>query len=69
MLNRSASLVMSTIILKALPGKLDIKDTHLLYYSPSNGTLIFGNTIKSKMRILYLIGNIYTAQQKFSTDN
>ena len=31
MLNRSANLPMSTSILKALPGKLDIKDTHLLF--------------------------------------
>ena len=31
MLNRSASLAMSTSILKALPGKLDIKDTHLVF--------------------------------------
>ena len=31
MLNRSASLAMSTSVLKALPGKLDIKDTHLVF--------------------------------------
>ena len=33
MLNRSASLVMSTCVLKALPGKLDIKrqSTSILY--------------------------------------
>ena len=29
MLNRSASLAMSTSVLKGLPGKLDIKTTHL----------------------------------------
>ena len=32
MLNRSASLVMSTSVLKALPGELDIKDTHLVFF-------------------------------------
>ena len=32
MLNRSASLAMSTSVLKALPGKLDIlKDAHLVF--------------------------------------
>ena len=31
MLNRSASLAMSTSILKALSGKLDIKGTHLVF--------------------------------------
>ena len=32
MLNHSASLAMSTSVLKALPGKLDIlKDTHLVF--------------------------------------
>ena len=31
MLNRSARLPMSTSILEALPGKLDIKDTHLVF--------------------------------------
>ena len=31
MLNRSASLAMSTSFLKALPGKLDIKDTQLVF--------------------------------------
>ena len=31
MLNRSASLAMSTSVLKALPGKLDIKVTHLVF--------------------------------------
>ena len=32
MLNRSASFAMSTSVLKALPGKLDIKkDTHLVF--------------------------------------
>ena len=35
----------------------------LLEYSPSNGTLFFGNNIKSKMRILYLIGNVYLNQK------
>ena len=31
MLNRSASLAMSTSVLKALPGKLDTKDTHRVF--------------------------------------
>ena len=31
MLNRSASLAMSTSVLKVLPGKLDIKDTNLVF--------------------------------------
>ena len=31
MLNRSASLAMSTSVLKALPGKLISKDTHLVF--------------------------------------
>ena len=31
MLNCSASLAMSTSVLKALPGKLDFKDTHLVF--------------------------------------
>ena len=31
MLNRSASLTMSTSVLKALPGKLDIISTHVVY--------------------------------------
>ena len=31
MLNRSASLAMSTSVLKALPDKLDSKDTHLVF--------------------------------------
>ena len=31
MLNRSASLAMSTSVLEALPGKLDIKYTHLVF--------------------------------------
>ena len=35
----------------------------LLYYSPSNRTLFFGNNIKSKMQILNLIGNIYLNQK------
>ena len=32
---------------------LTIQVRVLLYYSPSNGTLFLGNSIKSKMRILY----------------
>ena len=35
----------------------------LLEYSPSNGTLFFGNNIKSKMGILNLIRKIYFNQQ------
>ena len=31
MLNRSARLAMLTSVLKALPGELDIKDTHLVF--------------------------------------
>ena len=38
MLNRSASLAMSTSILKVLPGKYDIKNTYLVFsiYSGEN---------------------------------
>ena len=35
----------------------------LLAYSPSNGTLFFGNNIKSKMGILNLIRKIYFNQK------
>ena len=40
MLNRSASLVMSTCILKALPGKLDIKrhEPGILYLQSKEGS-------------------------------
>ena len=42
MLNRPASLAMSTCVLKALAGKLDIKDTHLVFsmYERKNGNII-----------------------------
>ena len=35
----------------------------LLEYTPSNGTLFFGNNIKSKMGILNLIRKIYFNQK------
>ena len=41
----------------------DIEDLTLLEYSPSNGTLLFGNNIKSKMGILNLIRKIYFHQK------
>ena len=43
MLNRSASLAMPTSVLKALPGKLDIKrhSPSILYFWPKNLTLTF----------------------------
>ena len=37
--------------------------SHILEYSPSNGTLLFGNNIKSKMGILNLIRKIYFNQK------
>ena len=40
---------------------LSIKD--LLEYSPSNGTVFFGNSIKSKMGTLNLIRKIYFNQK------
>ena len=43
-LNRSASLAMSTSILKALPGKLDIKSTNLVFSIYMVYTLIIFNT-------------------------
>ena len=39
------------------------QQTTLLAYSPSNGTLFFGNNIKSKMGILNLIRKIYFNQK------
>ena len=51
MLNRSASLAMSTSVLKALPGKLDIKR-----HSPSILYLLFGAlTIKINFYKLLLV--------------
>ena len=38
----------------------------LLAYIPSNGTLFFGNNIKSKMGILNLIRKIYFKQKTLS---
>ena len=46
MLNRSASLAMSTSVLKALPGKLDIKR-----HSPSNLYLLMKETIKMQEKL------------------
>ena len=40
-----------------------MRKVHLLEYSPSNGTLFFGNNIKSKMGILNLIRKIYFNQK------
>ena len=39
------------------------RNDHLLEYSPSNGTMFFGNNIKSKMGILNLIRKIYFNQK------
>ena len=47
----------------SMPYDQNVFHTMLLEYSPLNGTLFFGNNIKSKMRILYLIGNIYLNQK------
>ena len=46
MLNRSASLAMSTSILEALPGKLDIKrhSTSIFYFSTSRNNSVFSNS-------------------------
>ena len=41
MLNRMASLAMSTGILKALPGILDIKNTHLVFSIPWSYSLVY----------------------------
>ena len=52
MLNHSASLAMSISILKALPGKLDIKDTHLVFsIDASHASLlrIISRGLKSRM--------------------
>ena len=45
-----------------------VSDSHIgvtlvLAYIPSNGTLFFGNNIKSKMGILNLIRKIYFSQK------
>ena len=56
MLNRSASLAMSTCVLRALPGKFDIKDTHLvfsIYRKFNNHQVAFSfNTDLSDSRII-----------------
>ena len=52
MLNRSASLAMSTSILKALPGKLDIKR-----HSPS--ILYFWRAVKAKVKAIFHQGLHY----------
>ena len=51
MLNRSASLAMSTCVLKALPGKLDIKrhSPSILYSFSSQLSLKFHLIIKTKV--------------------
>ena len=48
MLNRSASLAMSTCVLKALPGKLDIKR-----HSPSILSLVFKGLLTVPRRYVY----------------
>ena len=58
MLNRSASIAMSTCVLKALPGKLDIKR-----HSPSS--FIFGNNNDTyHWRVRYLTPRHYQDFQK-----
>ena len=51
MLNRSASLAMSTCVLKALPGKLDIKrhSPSILYFS------VASTAVPSKVEALTLL--------------
>ena len=50
MLNRSASLAMSTSVLKTLPGKLDIKR-----HSPSILYLLYGSYMREHNHKLYYI--------------
>ena len=52
MLNRSASLAMSTSVLKALPGKLDIKETHLVFLIYLTSTLSIASKPKARNVIL-----------------
>ena len=52
MLNRSASLAMSTSVLKALPGKLDIKrhSPSILYLSPIKMIAKLENTLSTTLQ-------------------
>ena len=57
MLNRSASLAMSTCVLKALPGKLDIKrhSPSILYLSGQRATMQLILEVTDKSRFLAAI--------------
>ena len=48
---------------------MDYQKRLLLEYSPSNGTLFFGNSIKSEMGILNLIRKIYFNQKTLTKNN
>ena len=52
MLNRSASLAMSTCVLKALPGKLDIKghSPSILYIHGSESQPLVGQDVKQLLQ-------------------
>ena len=59
------SFMTSNHFLKNGMSQVDAEGRQLLAYSPSNGTLFFGNNIKSKMGISNLIRNIYFNQKTF----
>ena len=63
MLNRSASLAMSTSVLKALPGKLDINSPSILYIHARRLILCFGCVIVVvSVLIVQLCRDIPTAE-------
>ena len=67
MLNRSASLAMSTSVLKALPGKLDIKR-----HSPSILYILVHfpmYTEQQKKRIFCIFGMVYKLGFKYLSDD
>ena len=66
MLNRSASLAMSTSVLKALPGKLDIKrhSPSILYLSTRKSHIHVGRKLLSITVLLY---DVSTITDTFST--
>ena len=70
MLNRSASLAMSTYVLKALPGKLDIKrlSPSILYFLHNCGkvtrllqTIYIKVCLKDKNKLINLPGYFYVS--------
>ena len=65
MLNRSASLAMSTCVLKALPGKLDIKrhSPSILYVSEAKVRMKRSDTIV-QLQFFEKIGKLYRVIKK-----